>query len=101
MPGALPILAVFAVVALVAVVAAWLHARNPANYDPREDFRELQRHAAWLEQRLDLARREHWGAQMITHLSNELGDACRLLGQARGGVIERKPRSSSAPPRAL
>jgi hypothetical protein len=92
MPGALPILVVLVVVAILAWLAAWNHTRNPANRDPREDFRQLQRHAAWLEQRLDTARREHWGGEMIAQLSDQLGAACRDLAQARGGVIDRKER---------
>lgn len=93
MPGALVILAVFAAIAVVAWVAAWTHLRNPANHNPREDYRQLQRHAAWLEQRLDQARREHWGSDMIIRLSNELGDACQQLGRTRGGVLpERSAR---------
>lgn len=90
MPGALPILAVFGVAGVIAWLAAWSYARNPDNHDPREEFRQLQRHAAWLEQRLDLARREHWGAEMIARLSDQLGAACRELGRARGGVIRRQ-----------
>jgi hypothetical protein len=90
MPGALPIIAVLVVVTILAWLAAWAHTRDPANHDPREDFRQLQRHAAWLEQRLDTARREHWGAEMITHLSDQLGAACRDLARARGGVIDPK-----------
>ena len=92
MPGALPILALFVVVVIIAWLAAWHHARNPSHHDPREDFRQLQRHAAWLEQRLDLARREHWSVEMIARLSNDLGVACREVAQARGGVIKRRKR---------
>lgn len=87
MPGALVILAVFAAIAVVAWLAAWTYLRNPANHNPREDYRQLQRHAAWLEQRLDQARQEHWGSEMINRLSNELGDACQQLGRTRGGVL--------------
>jgi hypothetical protein len=89
MPGTLVILSVMAVIAIAAWLAAWTHTRDPANHDAREDFRRLQRHAAWLEQRLDLARREKWGAEMITSLSIQLGEACHELSRARGGVIER------------
>jgi hypothetical protein len=90
MPGALPILAFVILVALVCWVAAWTHTRNAANHDPREDYRRLQRHAAWLEQRLDVARRERWGPEMIASLSRQLGVACQQLARARGGVLKRK-----------
>jgi hypothetical protein len=92
MPGTLPILAALAVVFLAAWLGAWYYTRNPIYHDPREDFRKLQRQAAWLEQRLDIARREHWDADMIARLSDELGVACRELAVARGGVIDRKTR---------
>lgn len=90
MPGTLPIFAVLAVVFLAAWLGAWCYTRDPVHHDPREDFRKLQRQAAWLEQRLDIARREHWDADMIARLSDELGVACRELAGARGGVIDRK-----------
>lgn len=88
MPGILPLLALALVAAIVAWFVAWRHTRS--HYDPREEYRRLQRHAAWLENRLDQARREKWGAEMITRLSQQLGDACQKLGRARGGVIHRK-----------
>ena len=89
MPGALVILGVFLTIGVVAWLAAWRHTRDPANDDPREDYRQLQRHAAWLEERLDRARREHWGPHMVTSLARQLGEACEQLAAARGGVIRR------------
>lgn len=90
MPGALVILGLLIVVAIAAWIAAWCQTRDPSRNDPREEFRQLQRHAAWLEQRLDLARRERWNSDMIADLSRQLGDACQQLSQARGGVIASK-----------
>lgn len=90
MPGAVFILGLFIAAALVACVAAWFHTRNPANHDPREDYRQLQRQAAWLEQRLDLARRERWAPEMIMDLEQKLGAACDQLAHARGGIIDRR-----------
>lgn len=88
MPGTIVLLALVLAIAILAWVAAWSHTRNPENHNPREDYRQLQRHAAWLEQRLDQARREHWGSEMIGRLSQELGEACQQLGRTRGGVIQ-------------
>lgn len=88
MPGAVIILGVFVVIALVACIMAWAHTRNPANRDPREDYRQLQRQAEWLEQRLDVARRERWSAEMIRSLEQQLGAACDHLAHARGGVMD-------------
>jgi hypothetical protein len=87
MPGLFPVLIALVMLALVAWLAAWRYVRNPQNCDPREDFRVLQRHAAWLEQRLDVARRERWDAEMIKRLSDELGVACNELSHARCGVV--------------
>ncbi len=86
----MPILAAALAIAVVAWFAAWRSARSPRRPDPREEYRQLQRHAAWLEQRLDLARRERWDREMILRLSHQLGVACRQLARARGGVLERR-----------
>ena len=88
MPAALVFFSMSVVIAVSAWLAAWRHTRNPSNQDPREDYRQLQRHAAWLEQRLDVARRERWSPEMIASLSAQLGDACQQLARARGGVID-------------
>ncbi len=71
MPEALAVLAVF-VVAVVAWVGAWMQVRNPAQRNPREDFVQAQQHAAWLEQRLEVARRERWENHLVASLTNEL-----------------------------
>jgi hypothetical protein len=89
MPGLMPILAVALVVAVTAWLAAWRQTSGRARRNPREEYRQRQRHAAWLEQRLDQARRERWDPEMIATLSNQLGVACRQLARARGGMIDR------------
>ncbi len=71
MPEALAVLAVF-VVAVVAWVGAWMQARDPAQQNPREDFAQAQQHAAWLEQRLEMARRERWEQHLVVSLTHEL-----------------------------
>ncbi|MEY4940942.1 MAG: hypothetical protein RIQ93_2677 [Verrucomicrobiota bacterium] len=91
MPGAVVILGLFITIALVAWMAAWAHTRDPSNRDPREDYRQLQRQTAWLEQRLDLARREKWSPEMIQSLEQKLGAACDQLGRARGGILVPRP----------
>ncbi len=81
MPEALVVLAVF-VVAVVAWMGAWMHARDPAQQNPREDFAQAQQHAMWLEQRLEVARRERWEHHMVVSLTNELE-----LTQARARTL--------------
>ena len=71
MPEALAILGIL-VVTIVAWVSAWSHTRNPANFNTRDEVARLQQHAAWLEQRLELAQRENWGADMIDSLTDEM-----------------------------
>jgi hypothetical protein len=86
MPGLMPLLAVALIVAVAAWFLAWHHTRRITRPNPREEYRQLQRHASWLEQRLDQARRERWDPEMITTLSNQLGVACRQLNRLRNGI---------------
>jgi hypothetical protein len=81
MPGALAVLAVFAV-----VIAAWLNARNPANHNPVEDAERLRRDAGWLAQRREVARREKWGSEMLARLAIELGATAEKLSRAEARV---------------
>jgi hypothetical protein len=76
MPEAFAVLVVF-VVAIMAWIGAWLQARDPANYNPRQESERLVVQAAWLEQRVELARRENWDSQMIANLESELESARR------------------------
>ena len=77
------ILALALVIVLASWLAAWHHARNPANYSAREELQRLKSHALWLEQRLDTARRERWDHAMIVNLSDQLGTACKQLTRAQ------------------
>lgn len=90
MPEALAVLAVM-VVALVAWLGAWLQARNPANHRPEEDVARLRHHAAWLEQRLEMARREKWGVAMETSLAAELDATTGALASAGGATSRPVP----------
>jgi hypothetical protein len=85
MPEALAVVAVF-VVAVVAWLGAWLHARDPANYNARAEVERLRHHAVWLQQRLEVAQREAWSEDMVANLSDELDATVRQLEQtdARG-----------------
>lgn len=76
MPEALAILAVFGV-AGAAYVSAWLYARDPANHKPHEERVRLDQRHAWLNERLQTARRENWSADMVSDLTKEL-DAISL-----------------------
>jgi hypothetical protein len=82
MPEALAVLVVF-VVTLVAWAGAWMHARDPANTNAREEVERLRHHAAWLEQRIDVAQREKWDGEMIDNLSAELAATTQQLAQTR------------------
>lgn len=72
-------------IALAAWLAAWWHTHTKAHSRPRpgEELQRLRNYAAWLEQRLDTARRERWDHDMIVSLSRQLGIACRQLSRAQ------------------
>jgi hypothetical protein len=76
MPEAFAVLVVF-FVAIAAWIGAWAQARNPANYNARQESERLVAQAAWLEQRIALARRESWDGDMIANLEAELEIARR------------------------
>ena len=82
MPEALAIVAVAAVV-VVAFIGAWLQERNPARQDARADLERLRQHAAWLEQRLEIAGRENWDDSMIASLAAEHAATLRQLAEGR------------------
>lgn len=82
MPEALAVFAVF-VVAVIAWVGAWMQARDPARQNVAEDLAQLRHHHAWLEERVRVAEREGWGAEMIAALHAERASAAqRLTGSA-------------------
>lgn len=83
MPEALAVLVVLAV-AVVAWVGAWLHARDPANYKPREEHARLQHHESWLQSRLETAQRENWSDDMVAHLAADLEAARRQRAIVEG-----------------
>lgn len=91
MPEALAIVAVFVVV-VIAWVGAWMQARDPASQNPVEDLQRLRVHAAWLEQRLHVARRENWGDAMVASLTEEL----RVTSDQLAVAATRVPVSVSA-----
>jgi hypothetical protein len=72
-------------IGVIAWLAAWWFTRKP-RLSPREELRRLRNHAAWLEQRLDLARQERWDCEMIVGLSDQLGTACQELADAQRGA---------------
>ena len=81
MPEALAVVVVF-VITVVAWVGAWMNARNPANNDARDELARLRHHAAWLEQRLEIAQREKWGEDMVGNISDEMAVTSAQLEQA-------------------
>ncbi len=85
MPEALVVLGVLAV-ALFSWLGAWLHTRNPANTNPADEAARLREHVAWLEQRLEVARRENWGGEMISGIATELNTAAGQLANSSKGA---------------
>ena len=75
--------------ALAAWIGAWMHARNPANFNAQEEAERLRHHAAWLEQRLAVARREQWGHDMIGDLTAELSATAQQLARVQQGSAAR------------
>src|SRR5262245_12144764 len=80
MPEALAVAAVL-VVALAAWVGAWLHARNPANFNARDEADRLRAQAEWIERRLAVAERERWGKDMTETLLLERAEVARQLAE--------------------
>ena len=70
------------VIGVIAWLAAWWYTRTSVG-SPRDELQRLRDHAAWLEQRLDIARQERWDRAMIVGLSDQLGTACDALARAR------------------
>ena len=82
------------VIGVVAWLAAWWFTHKPVENGERDEIIRLRNHAAWLEQRLDTARRERWDREMIASLSDQLGTACANLARAQRGS-RRVPVGSS------
>jgi hypothetical protein len=80
MPEAFAVLFVF-VVAIAAWIGAWTQARNPSHDTVQEEIVRLQQHAAWLQQRLVLARRENWDEAMVSTIANELRATAHQLAR--------------------
>ena len=84
MPASFILLPAF-VIGITAWLAAWWYTRTMRGDQARDEFNRLRNHAAWLEQRLDIARQERWDHEMIVNLSDQLGAACDELARARRG----------------
>ena len=82
MPAATFILLLAVVIGVIAWLAAWWYTRKSGN-NTSDEIQRLRNHAAWLEQRLDVARRERWDREMILSISDQLGTACDALARAR------------------
>ena len=82
MPEAFAVLLVF-FVSLGVYVFAWMRTRDPANQKPSEEVERLQMQRAWLEERLQLADGEGWGAEMRASLRDQLAENARELTKAR------------------
>ena len=82
MPATLVLIPVL-ILALAASLAAWWYTRDGAHHGTRDELQRMWNHAAWLEQRLDTARRERWDHEMIVSVSNQLAAACAQLASAQ------------------
>jgi hypothetical protein len=87
MPEAFVVMAVFAI-SVAAYVNGVIKSRDPSLRSPERERQRLQRHAEWLEMRLDTARREKWGVEMTTAISTELGATLQELGRPRVRLAE-------------
>jgi hypothetical protein len=81
MQAALILLVAFTI-GLLSWLVAWRYTRHPRQRR-QDEFIRARNQALWLEQRLDMARRERWDHAMIVQLSAQLGVACAQLAQAR------------------
>jgi hypothetical protein len=81
MPEAFAIFAVFAVVA-AAFVGARQNGTRPA--DKRQEIERLKHQELWLQQRLERARRENWGGDMIAAFTRDLEATSRQLAEVAG-----------------
>jgi hypothetical protein len=81
MPEAFAVLAVF-VVCVTAYLAALIRSRDPSLHNAADELARLRHHEAWLRQRLELAERERWGADMIAGLADELRTTSQQLARA-------------------
>ncbi len=88
MPEALAVLGIL-VVAVAAWLGAWWQARDPANYNAQEEAERLRHQADWLEQRLRVAQRENWGAEMEAGIREELQGARQRLAAAKACPVVR------------
>jgi hypothetical protein len=81
----LPLILLLAViVGAFAWLGAWWNSRRRPE-TRRAEIQRLNNHALWLEQRLDVARRERWDPEMIKSLSTQLGAACQTLARLQRG----------------
>lgn len=87
MPEAFVVMVVFAI-SIAAYVNGVIKSRDPSLRSPERERQRLQRHAEWLEMRLDTARREKWGVEMTSALSMELGTTLQELGRPRVRLAE-------------
>jgi hypothetical protein len=83
MPEALAVLVVF-VVCVIAYVGALLRARDPSQFDPRQERARLHEQRIWLEHRRALARKENWDHGMIARIETDLAETSRALDKMAG-----------------
>jgi hypothetical protein len=63
------------IIVMVVATALWIYAvvqKHFAAPDPKGEVEILHRRAAWLQERLDAARRENWDLDMISPILEDL-----------------------------
>lgn len=86
MPEALAIFAVFAV-SIGVYVAAWIQAKDPANYNVQKEFVRLKEQQRLLQQRLLAARREKWAVEMIETISEQFDASCSEIEAVKAKMV--------------
>lgn len=93
MPEAFAVVAVF-VIAIAVCVIAWFKSRDKSGIDPRAELERLQHHELWLKQRLEVAQKENWGADMVAAISADLAETAKQITEANAVVAALKARAA-------
>ena len=85
MPEALALFAVL-IIAVTVYVVAWVQSRDSAHDCPREELLRLRQQQQWLQQRVELAKRENWPYEMADVISNDLGAVTEQISKTQDSL---------------